>query len=102
MPRETLAVTGGRVAYDVREVIAVLRAADLIFVNWLVPSGRARGQAVFGFSLAADPEILELSVRDESEAAAVGEAKRAVDAGDHAAAYRALRQLAEAGPPPMN
>jgi hypothetical protein len=59
--------------------------------------GHGRGQAVFGFSLAGDPEILELSVRDESQAAAIGEAKRAADAGDESGAHMALRQLAKSG-----
>ena len=63
---EALPLTGGAIAYDTRDVIAALRAADLVFVNWPTPGGRARGQVVFGFSLAGDPEILELSVRDES------------------------------------
>ena len=76
-------------------MIAALRAADLVFVNWPAASGHGRGQAVFGFSLAGDPEILELSVRDESQAAAIGEAKRAADAGDESGAQMALRQLAK-------
>lgn len=90
---DALPLAGGRVGYDVRDIIAALKDADIIFINW--PQAGERGQAVFGFTLAASPEILEFGVRNEREAAAVGEAKRAVDVGNDVAAYMALRVLAE-------
>jgi hypothetical protein len=91
---DALPMAGGRVGYDVRDIIAALKDAEIVFINWPTPGGGERGRAVFGFTLAADPDVLEFGVRNEHEAAAVGEAKQAVDAGNDLGAYMALRALA--------
>lgn len=86
---------GGRVGYDVRDVIAALKQADIVRVDWPEPDGRTKVMEVIGFSLAADPNVLELAVRNEAQAFALREAKIAIDGGNMLDAYRALRRLAE-------
>lgn len=44
---DALPLAGGRVGYDVRDVIAALKDADIVFINWPTPSGTARREAGF-------------------------------------------------------
>lgn len=98
----TFPVANGRVGCDVHDLIAALKQADIIHVEWPGPDGRKKGMSVIGLCLVADPEALGFSVLDEKQAFALRAAKIAVDEGNEFGAYMALRALADRGGTPTH